>query len=266
MDTEAPRLTSPTTLNPKESEHFHKFAHTWWDETGPFSILHEINPTRLAFILEAIASAHDLPHSSFPLRGLRILDVGCGGGLLCEPLARLGATIVGIDAVAENIETATAHALANGLDIHYQTSTIEQHQSDSYDVVIAMEILEHVDNPTVFLDHCNRLTHTDGCLILSTLNQTLLSAALGIFLAENVLGWVPKGTHSWSKFIRPRHLQQMLLDLSFENQVYRGLTFKPLSRQWSLTQNLDINYLVAAFRQKNDSPKKHFVGDLSSLG
>ncbi len=205
-------------------------------------------------------------NASLPLKGLRILDVGCGGGLLCEPLTRLGATVVGIDAVSENIETAHRHALGNGLEIDYQTSTIESFQNDSFDIVIAMEIIEHVDNPALFLNHCNRLTREDGCLILSTLNQTLLSAAFGIFLAENMLGWVPKGTHSWSKFIRPRHLQQWLLDLKFEHQVYKGLTFKPISRQWSLTDTLDINYLVAAFRHKNESPKKHFLGDLSSWG
>jgi 2-polyprenyl-6-hydroxyphenyl methylase/3-demethylubiquinone-9 3-methyltransferase len=265
MDTETPRLTSPTTLNSNESKHFQKFAHAWWEESGPFSILHKINPTRIAFILEALRSERDL-NGLHPLKGLRILDVGCGGGLLCEPLTRLGATVVGIDAVHENIETAQKHAIANGLSIDYQTSTIESFQSVPFDVVIALEIIEHVDNPQLFLNHCNRLTQMNGCLILSTLNQTLFSAALGIFAAENILGWVPKGTHSWSKFIRPRHLQQLLFDLNFEHQVYKGLSFMPISGQWSLSDNLDINYLVAAFRHKNESPKKHFLGDLSSWG
>jgi len=245
--------------------HFQQYAHAWWEESGPFSILHKINPTRLSFILEAIRSEHEL-NDLLPLKGFRILDVGCGGGLLCEPLARLGATVVGIDAVSENITTAQKHALDNGLSIDYQTSTIESFQKDPFDVVIAMEIIEHVDNPALFLEHCDRLTQPDGCLILSTLNQTIFSAALGIFAAENILGWVPKGTHSWSKFIRPRHLQQLLFKHKFEQQVYKGLSFKPLSRQWILSDNLDINYLVAAFRHKNERPKKHFFGDLSSWG
>ena len=250
-----------TTLDPQEVAHFTTLATQWWDESGSYKILHQINPLRLAFIRQAIGLES--------LDGLKILDVGCGGGLISEPLARLGAQVTGIDGALANIETAQAHAISQGLSIDYRHTTPEEllAQGEVFDVVLGLEVIEHTSNPEAFMDACSRLTGPEGWLILSTLNQTIASYVLGIVAAEQVLGWVPKGTHQWRKFIRPRVLQRMLSDRGFSEQAFKGMHFSLSQRRWVLGDDLSVNYFVCAQRQRiGKNGSKHFLGELSSWG
>ena len=241
------------------------FPH-WWDEEGPFKVLHQITPLRMRWILKAMENLESPVQGPLPLSGLRILDVGCGGGLVAEPLCRLGASVTGIDQVAGNIATATAHAQQQELPIHYrhEDMTTLIAAGEMYDAVIAYEVIEHVENPALFTHQLCQLVKDTGVLILSTLNRTLASYALGIVLAERVLGWVPQGTHQWKQFIRPRELQAWLYQNGFASQQYQGMHFKPLTRQWVLGDSLDVNYFAAAYRQKKGS--QHLREDLRSWG
>jgi 2-polyprenyl-6-hydroxyphenyl methylase/3-demethylubiquinone-9 3-methyltransferase len=203
------------------------------------------------------------------LEGLRILDVGCGGGLISEPLARLGARVTGIDGALANIETAQAHALSQGLSVDYRHASPEDllAKGEVFDVVLGLEVIEHTASPEAFMDACAQLTAPEGKLILSTLNQTIASYVLGIVAAEHLLGWVPKGTHQWRKFIRPRVLQRMLFDRGFEQQSFKGMHFSLSQRKWALGDDLSVNYFVCAQRQKTGkNGSKHFLGELSSWG
>ncbi len=229
------------TLNTRdrvELDHFQSLSSTWWDEEGPFRILHAITPLRLAFIKEKVHK---------PLKGLRILDVGCGGGLLCEPLARLGADVTGIDPVEENIRVAKAHAEEMGLSIAYLPHAIEDMPSNSkFDLVIASEIIEHVADPDGFLKACASVVIPSGGIVITTFNKTFKSYFLGVLVAEYVLKWAPKGTHSWDKFIPPQDLTKKLLNLGFGHQDISGLEYSPLTREWTLSSNIDINYFLWA--------------------
>ena len=266
MDIPTPRhsglnSTLHSTLDETEVAHFSALAHQWWDEAGPYKILHEINPVRIDFIRQSLGLA------SFA--GLRILDIGCGGGLVSEPLARLGAHVTAIDASEENIAVAKAHAAAHGLTIAYHQGGPESLLADgkTFDLVLAMEVIEHVSDPAAFMDACAALTSPEGHLVMCTLNQTVASYLLGIVAAENVLGWVPKGTHQWRKFVRPRVLQKWLLERGFEGQSFKGMSYHILKNKWSLSDDLSVNYFVCAYRQKMGKKGiKHLVGELSSWG
>lgn len=240
-------------LNQKEIEHFQNLSTTWWDEEGPFRILHAITPLRMAFIKEKIEIGfRRIEASSSPLKGLRILDVGCGGGLLCEPLARLGANVTGIDPIEENISVAKNHADAMDLSIDYRACTIEDLTKDIglFDVIIASEIVEHVDHPYEFIKICTEHLQEKGGIIVTTFNKTIKSYLLGIVAAEHILGWAPKGTHSWDKFMKPENLSHHLSDLGFKDQELSGLCYNPLKREWGLSSSTDVNYFLWAFRQK----------------
>lgn len=244
MDSQTSGRSSLTSsLDPQEMDHFSQLASRWWEETGPFSMLHKINPVRMAFIRKALEKES--------LAGLSILDVGCGGGLISEPLARLGAQVTAIDGVAENIQAAQAHSKAQGLSIDYRHGGPEDllQQGLRFDAIIGLEVLEHVADPDFFLGCLSPLVKEDGVLILSTLNRTVQSYLLGIIAAEHLLKWVPKGTHQWRKFIQPRHLQKMLFSLGFQGQTYEGLSLNPLSREWEASPSLAVNYFVAARRK-----------------
>lgn len=248
-------------------EIFSALAPQWWDEKGPFSILHTITPQRIQWILETVKGAERVPEDTrYPLKGLQVLDVGCGGGLVSEPLARLGACVTGIDILPQNIEVAQQHAQAVGLNITYRVAEAEVlvAEGQKFDVVVGYEIIEHVDYPEKFLHSLCQLVNDSGFLVLSTLNRTIASYALGIFAAERILKWVPKGTHLWSKFIRPRELQQMLYLHGFTEQAYKGLSFHPLSQNWLFSKNLEVNYFVSSCRHKKGI--QHFDGDLTSWG
>jgi 2-polyprenyl-6-hydroxyphenyl methylase / 3-demethylubiquinone-9 3-methyltransferase len=242
------------TLNTRDTaelDHFKSLSSTWWDEGGPFRILHAITPLRMAFIKENIGVHFRLPEiSSRPFKGLRILDIGCGGGLLCEPLARLGAEVTGIDPVEENTSIAQNHAKVMELPVTYLACAIEDlpHDLPPFDVIIASEIIEHVADPDGFLRECAKHLSPRGGMVVTTLNKTLKSYLLGIIAAEYVLGWAPRGTHSWEKFIIPQDLSQKLKEFGLGNQALTGLRFTPLSGDWCLSSDTDVNYFLWAGR------------------
>lgn len=240
------------TLNTRDTaelNHFKSLSSTWWDGQGPFRILHAITPLRMAFMKENIGVHFRLPETSpKPFNGLRILDIGCGGGLLCEPLARLGAEVTGIDPVEENIVIAKDHAESMELPITYLASAIEDlpHTLPPFDVIVASEIIEHVADPDGFLRECVSHLSPKGGMVVTTFNKTLKSYLLGIIAAEYVLGWAPRGTHSWEKFMAPQDLSQKLKDLGLGNQDMTGLQFSPLTGDWALSPFMDVNYFLWA--------------------
>ena len=241
------------TVDPQEIKNFTQAAEQWWDEQGAFALLHKINPLRLRFIRDEITSHFQLPMTAtHPYQDLSILDIGCGGGILCEPLTRLGAAVLGIDAGQENIEAAQAHAELQALPITYQCTTAEElsTQGRTFDVVTALEIVEHVADVPQFLEACCALVKPGGLLILSTLNRTLQSFLLGIVAAEYVLRLVPRGTHTWQKFCEPAELAGPLEAHGCTLKSLRGMTFSPLRRQWELSDDLKVNYLVCAEKKK----------------
>lgn len=244
-----------STVDPQEINAFTALASQWWDEQGPFKPLHRINPLRLAFLRDEII-AH-FKHSNdttktntLPLEGLTILDVGCGGGLLCEPLARLGAKVTGIDAGQENIDIALEHAKNSGLTIDYRCTTSEDLAATGaqFDCVMALEIVEHVADVPLFVKSCSDLVRPKGQLFMSTLNRTLKSYAIGIIAAEYILRWVPKGTHQWDKFLEPAELNDYLEKNGITIQSLKGLTLDPFTNSWRLSDDLDVNYLLSAIK------------------
>lgn len=243
---------APNTRNKTELEHFKAHSGTWWDEAGPFKVLHDITPLRMSFIKEKVGIHFNLKdNATHPLKGLRILDVGCGGGLLCEPLARLGATVVGIDPVEENIKVAEAHAKEMGLKISYLACAVEDLPADTppFDVVVASEIIEHVDHPDAFLKACAVHLAPRGGMVVTTFNRTFKSYVLGILVAEYILRWAPVGTHTWEKFITPEEMSQKLASLGLGIQEVLGISFSPHNRDWEFTSSLDMNYFMWAGRR-----------------
>jgi len=232
-----------------ELSHFNTYSATWWEEEGPFRILHAITPLRMAFIKEKL-SGYFQHSETMAFKNLRILDVGCGGGLLCEPLSRLGATVTGIDPLEDNIVVAREHAAAMGLSITYMPCAIEDLSEDTppYDVIIASEIIEHVADPQGFLEACVKHLAPRGGMVVTTLNKTLKSYLLGILAAEYVLKWAPPGTHSWDKFMKPEDLSRKLSGLGLGDQEMTGLQFFPVTRSWGFSPSLDINYFLWAGR------------------
>ncbi|MGL5784842.1 MAG: bifunctional 2-polyprenyl-6-hydroxyphenol methylase/3-demethylubiquinol 3-O-methyltransferase UbiG [Alphaproteobacteria bacterium] len=243
-----------SSTDPEELEHFKPFAETWWDERGPYRILHQLNPLRLRFAKDYMQH-HGLPLASAtafkPLQGLRLLDVGCGGGLTAEPLARMGAQVTGLDAVPEAITVAKQHALEQGLDITYHGCPLEKLPVPEplFDVITAFEIVEHVQHPGFFLALCGAYLRPGGVLLLSTLNRTFLSYILGIVAAEKILGWVPPGTHRWEKFITPYELSWILERQGFHEFTFSGISFQPLTQTWKLSEHLEMNYLSGAVKK-----------------
>jgi 2-polyprenyl-6-hydroxyphenyl methylase/3-demethylubiquinone-9 3-methyltransferase len=238
------------TVNAKEIQNFSKDSSHWWDINGPFRPLHRLNPVRLGYIKSQICAHFDRDVNSLKTyEGLDILDIGCGGGLVCEPMARLGGNVSGIDADENAISVAQDHAAENGLDITYKaTSSDELVKSDKqYDVVFALEIIEHVDNRDQFVKSVMDLCKPDGLVIFSTLNRNPKSFALGIIAAEYILGWVPKGTHNWKKFVKPSELSRMVKNNGGSPQNLCGLAFNPLKNEFHLApKDLDVNYLLSA--------------------
>lgn len=233
-----------STINEQEIENFEQDAQEWWNENGPFKPLHQLNPCRLSFIRNHLINTFSLDQKSFtPLKGLKILDVGCGGGLLCEPLARLGATVTGIDASPKAINVATEHAKASNLSIEYQCCGIEELAQEKFDAVLALEIIEHVDNPALFIEKCSKHLKDSGLFFLSTLNRTWQSYLGGILTAEYLLRWVPKGTHDWNKFLEPAELANLLRPHKLDFIDLKGIQYHPLKREWFLGNSLTINYI-----------------------
>lgn len=228
------------TVDYEEIEHFRTLSDTWWDEQGPYKGLHQLNPLRIEYILSHIQTSDSKIQ---PLKNLSILDIGCGGGLLCEPMARLGAEVKGIDAAFESIEVAKVHAKDLGLNIDYSCSTAEEEQG-RYDVVLCMEIIEHVANLSQFIEASTRLVRPGGLIFYSSLNRTWKSYLLGIVAAEHILRWVPKGTHQWEKFVKPKELKELLLKNKVQPLNQTGVIMDPLKGQWTLSPREGVNYMM----------------------
>jgi 2-polyprenyl-6-hydroxyphenyl methylase/3-demethylubiquinone-9 3-methyltransferase len=228
---------------------FAAMAEEWWDPAGKFAPLHKFNPVRLGFIRD-MAAAHfgRDPRSLTPFEGLTLLDIGCGGGLLCEPMARLGFKVVGADASEKNVRIAAAHA--RGLGIDYRATTAESLAAEglAFDVVLNMEVVEHVADLSSYLEACARLLEPGGLTFVATLNKTLKSLALAKIGAEYVLGWLPRGTHDWNRFIAPKDLQAMLEENGLKPLKQQGVAFDPLSWDWKLAPDMDVNYMIVATR------------------
>jgi 2-polyprenyl-6-hydroxyphenyl methylase/3-demethylubiquinone-9 3-methyltransferase len=235
----------------RELERFAHLAAHWWDEAGPLAPLHKLNPTRLGYVRDRICShlGRD-PLAAQPLGGLAALDVGCGGGLLCEPLARLGAAVTGIDLAAASIEAAADHAQAAGLSIDYRLAAAEELVTERarFDLVCAMEVVEHVADPAGFLAACAALVRPGGGLVLATLNRTFRAFALGIVAAEYVLGWLPRGTHQWSRFVRPSEAARPLRRAGLRIDDLTGVVYDPLRDRFRLSRDTAVNYMLFATR------------------
>ena len=243
-------MVSPgSTVDPAEIEKFRRMAEEWWDPRGKYRPLHRLNPVRLHFLKDRLCRHFGrTPDGDRPLAGLRLLDIGCGGGLVAEPLTRLGAEVVGIDATARNIEVARLHAAESGLAIDYRHGAAEDlaDGSEAFDAVLALEIVEHVASLDAFLAASACLTKPCGLVVVATLNRTLKAFALAIVGAEYVLGWLPKGTHDWRKFVRPSELEAGFRAAGLVLAETSGVSYNPLLDRWSLGGDLDVNYIAVA--------------------
>ena len=235
-------------VDAEEVARFSALAAKWWDPKGEFAPLHKFNPVRLEFIRGRAAERFGRdPKARRPFEGLRLLDIGCGGGLLSEPMSRLGFQVIGADAWARNIGTARTHAQAQGLDIDYRCATAEQLEHEGagpFDLVLNMEVIEHVADPREYLRTTSRLVAPGGMMIVATLNKTAKAFALAVVGAEYVLRWLPRGTHDWKKFLKPGQIRGFLEGESVEVQGPFGVAFNPLTDRWSLGPDTDVNYMM----------------------
>jgi 2-polyprenyl-6-hydroxyphenyl methylase / 3-demethylubiquinone-9 3-methyltransferase len=239
-----------------EVERLSRHAADWWNPRGPMAALHKFNPVRLAYIRDQAAACFGRDARKLDcLRGLRMLDIGCGGGILSEPLARLGARVVGADPSEDNIDVACAHAEELGLPVEYLATTAEDLAAagERFDVVLAMEVVEHVIDMPLFVATCAGMVRPGGLLIAATLNRTLKSFALAIVGAEYVLRWVPRGTHQWDKFVTPRELETAIESAGLRVTGERGVIYNPFADRWQLSSDMDVNYMVVATRQGETS-------------
>ena len=234
-----------TSVNKKEIDKFSKMANEWWDPEGKFKPLHKFNPTRIKYIKENIINNFKFKNKSKPLSGIKILDIGCGGGLLSEPMSRMGANVTGIDASDKNIKIAKLHSKKNKLKINYLCSSPEKLKiTKKFDVILNMEIVEHVDDIDFFLKSCSKLLKKNGLMFVATINKTLKSYIFAIVGAEYVLRWLPIGTHEWEKFVKPEDLKKILMKYDLSLNKLEGMNFNIIKDEWSISRDLSVNYIA----------------------
>ena len=232
------------TINKEEIEKFSKIADEWWDPNGKFKPLHKFNPIRISYIKDSITNIFKIKNQNKPLKKIKILDIGCGGGLLSEPMKRLGADVVGIDASNKNIQVAKIHAKKNKLDIKYICTSPENFETkNKFDVILNMEIIEHVEDVDFFLKSCSKLLKKIGIMFVATLNKTLKSYIFAIIGAEYILRWLPIGTHDWEKFIKPNYLIDALKKHNLKVDKIDGMKFNIIKDEWSISSDKSINYI-----------------------
>jgi len=240
--------STSSSVDPAEVAKFSKLSDEWWDPRGKMAPLHKINPLRLSYIRDAACRKFERNAKSLScLSGLRLLDIGCGAGLLCEPFTRLGAQVIGIDPSATNIAAAKLHADKGHLSIDYRCTTVEEMDvRERFDIVLAMEVIEHVNDVGAFIKRCAAMLKPGGLIVVSTLNRNWKSFALAIVGAEYVLRWLPRGTHDWSKFVTPAELERYLADMRLTITEQAGVVYNPLADKWTISSDMDVNYMVVA--------------------
>jgi len=234
-----------SSVNKKEIEKFSNMADEWWDPHGKFKPLHKFNPIRIKYIKENIVNQFKEKNKNKPLSGINILDIGCGGGLLSEPMCRLGANVTGIDASIKNIKIAKLHAKKKELKINYICSSPEKLKiSKKFDVILNMEVVEHVEDISFFLKSCSKLLKKNGLMFVATINKTLKSYIFAIVGAEYILRWLPIGTHEWEKFVKPEELREILIKNNLSLKKFDGMYFNIIKDEWSITKDLSVNYIA----------------------
>ena len=237
-----------TTINKEEIQKFSSLAEEWWDVKGKFKPLHMFNPIRIEYITQMIRKYFKITDQKInPFNELKILDIGCGGGLISEPMARLGAKVTGIDASEKNIKIAKIHSQESNLKINYLNSSPERlDEREEFDIILNLEVIEHVEDVELYIKSCNRLLKKNGLMFTATLNRTITSYIKAIVGAEYILRWLPIGTHDWNKFIRPEELEKKLSIQNFKTIEIKGLVFNPLNNKWKRSDNLSVNYIICS--------------------
>ena len=238
-----------STINKEEIQKFSKLAEEWWDVSGKFKPLHMFNPIRIEYILEKTSNHFKIKDKNLPLKGLNFLDIGCGGGLISEPMCRLGASVTGIDASLKNIKVAETHAKKNNLEINYLNASPEDlAENKKFDVILNLEIVEHVKDVDLYFKSCSKLLKKNGLMFTATLNRTFTSFIKAIIGAEYVLRWLPIGTHDWNKFLKPKEIEEKIKKLNFSIQEVKGLEFNPFTQKWKRSRNLSVNYVIVSVK------------------
>ena len=239
-----------TTINKEEIQKFSKLADEWWDVKGKFKPLHMFNPIRIEYIIDSIKKKYNIKNDKPSLlKGLNILDIGCGGGLISEPMARLGANVTGIDASEKNIHVARLHSKENDLKINYLNNSPENLKDfEKFDIILNLEIVEHVDDINLYIKSCYKLLKKNGLMFTATINRSFMSYLKAIIGAEYVLRWLPIGTHDWNKFIKPEELEKILFQQKFSTLDVKGLNFNPILNKWKKSNDLSVNYIIKSIK------------------
>ena len=238
-----------TTINQEEIQKFSKLAEEWWDVSGKFKPLHMFNPIRIEYILDKTSNHFKRNDKKLPLKGLKFLDIGCGGGLISEPMCRLGADVTGIDASLKNIKIAETHSKKNNLKINYLNTSPEKFEEyEKFDVILNLEIVEHVEDVDLYFKSCAKLLKKNGIMFTATLNRTFMSYLKAIIGAEYILRWLPIGTHDWNKFFKPSEIEEKISSLDFSVIETKGLEFNPFTQKWKTSNNLSVNYIVTSVK------------------